>query len=185
MINSKDRSKYFGASDTSYIVGNWNTKSFEKWWLVKLGFATNDFTNESIKAGNNYEHKILDSLNIENLQKDTQIIIDRLRVNLDGNTNECIYEVKTYNNRKVFKVSKQYWRQVQVQMYASDIKNLYIVAYGLEEKDYKNFFNEIDENRIQKIKIEYNEEFIEKEYLPKLNYLTNCLKKGEYPKEFK
>lgn len=185
MISTKDRSNYFGASDTSFIVGNWNTKSFEKWWLIKLGFSTNDFTSESIKAGNNYEHKILDSLNIENLKKDTQIVIDRLRVNLDGNTDKCIYEVKTYNIQKEFKVSKQYWRQAQVQMYASGIKNLYIVAYWLEEKDYKNFFNEIDVNRIKKIKIEYDKDFIEKEYLPKLIYLTNCLKKGEYPKEYK
>ena len=68
MIASKDRSNYFGASDTSYIVGNWNTKSFEKWWLIKLGIARNDFTSESIQAGNNYEHKILEALNIHNLK---------------------------------------------------------------------------------------------------------------------
>ncbi len=183
MISSKDRSFYFGASDTSYIVGNWNTKSFEKWWLVKLGFSTSDFSNESMKAGNNYEHKILDSLNIDNLQKDKQIIIDRLRVNLDGNTDKCIYEVKTHKFEKEFKVTKQYWRQAQVEMYASKIFDLYIVAYGLVEKDYKNFFNEIDKERIQKIKIEYDEKFIKDEYLPKLDYLTDCIKKGKFPNE--
>lgn len=187
MISSKDRSFYFGASDTSYIVGNWNTKSFEKWWLVKLGFSTNDFSNEAMKAGNNYEHKILDSLNIENLQKDKQIIIDRLRVNLDGNTDNCIYEVKTHKFEKEFKVTKQYWRQAQVEMYASNIFNLYIVAYGLVEKDYINYFNEIDNDRIKKLKIEYDEKFIKEEYLPKLNYLTNCIKEGKFPSvgEFK
>lgn len=185
MIASKDRSYYFGASDTSYVVGNWQTKSFEKWWLTKLGIARNTFTNESIIAGNNFEHKILNALDIQNLKMDKQIIIDRLRVNLDGNTDTCIYEVKTYNAEKEFKVSKQYWRQAQVEMYASKIKNLYIVAYGLIEKDYKNFFNKIDKSRIQKIKIDYDEKFIEREYLPKLNYLTDCLKNGKYPKEFK
>ena len=185
MISSKDRSQYFGASDTSFIVGNWNTKSFEKWWLVKLGFSTNELTNESIKAGNNYEHKILDSLNIKDLKRDNQIIIDRLRVNLDGNTDNCIYEIKTYNNEKEFKISKQYWRQVQVQMYVSNIRKAYIVAYGLNKKDYINYFNDIDKNRLKMLPVEYDENFITEEYLPKLNYLTECLKQGKYPKQYK
>ena len=185
MINSKDRSQYFGASDTSYVIGNWETKSFEKWWLIKLGFTTNDFSNDSTKAGNNYEHKILDALNIPNLEKDKQIVIDRLRVNLDGNTDKKIYEVKTYNSKKEFKIKKQYWRQAQVEMYATGILDLDIVAYGLIDKDYINFFNEIDTTRIQKIKIDYDKNFIENEYLPKLKYLTECLKKGKYPNEQK
>ena len=37
MIASKDRSGYFGASDVDKIVGNYNTKSFKKWWLEKIG----------------------------------------------------------------------------------------------------------------------------------------------------
>lgn len=181
MISSKDRSNYFGASDTSYIVGNWDTRSFEKWWLIKLGFTTNDFTNDNMLAGNNYEHKILEALEIKNLQFDKQIINDRLRVNLDGNTDNCIYEIKTYNLKKEFKITKQYWRQAQVEMYASKIFNLYIIAYGLTEKDYNNYFNEIDKNRIKKIKIEYDVDFINKEYLPNLKYLTECLKVGKFP----
>ena len=98
MIQSQDRSYYIGASDTSMVVGNWTTKTFENWWLEKLGLNKNNFSTEATKAGNNYEHKILDSLEIENLEKDKQIIIDRLRVNLDGNTNACIYEVKTHKS---------------------------------------------------------------------------------------
>ena len=182
MIQSQDRSNYIGASDTSMVVGNWNTKTFEKWWLEKIGLNKNNFSNESTKAGNNYEHKILDSLGIEELEKDKQIIIDRLRVNLDGNTNTCIYEVKTHKEEKEFKVSKQYWRQAQVEMYASNIHKLYIVAYGLVEKDYLNYFNEIDKSRLEMIPIEYDENFIKKEYIPKLNILTNCLKEGAFPK---
>ena len=141
MIQSQDRSYYIGCSDTSVVVGNWKTKTFEKWWLEKLGVNKNSFSNEATKAGNNYEHKILDSLEIEELEKDKQIIIDRLRANLDGNTDTCIYEVKTHNAEKEFKVSKQYWRQAQVEMYASGIHKLYIVAYGLIESDYNNYFN--------------------------------------------
>lgn len=181
MIQSQDRSGYIGASDTSMVVGNWKTKTFENWWLEKLGIHKNQISNEAIKAGNNYEHKILDALEIEGLEKDRQIIIDRLRVNLDGNTDTCIYEVKTHNAEKKFKVSKQYWRQAQVEMYASDIKDLYIVAYALQEDDYRNYFNEIDKNRLELIKIDYDNDFIENEYLPALTILTKCLKEGVFP----
>lgn len=181
MIQSQDRSGYIGASDTSIVVGNWNTKTFENWWLEKLGIHKSNISNEAIKAGNNYEHKILDALEIEGLEKDKQIIKDRLRVNLDGNTNTCIYEVKTHNLEKEFKVSKQYWRQAQVEMYASNIHELYIVAYALKENDYKNYFNEIDKERIQLIKVEYDEDFINNEYLPMLENLTKCLKEGAFP----
>ena len=181
MITSKDRSNYFGASDTQYIIGNWKTKSFEKWWLTKIGVHQNNFTNESMKAGTNYEHKILDALNIVDLEKDKQIIIDRLRVNLDGNTSTKIYEVKTYNFEKSFKPPKSYVNQVLVQMYASNIKEACIVAYGLVESDYDNYFNEIDLDRLSFYEIEYDEQFINDVYLPRLNYLTECLKKGVMP----
>lgn len=180
MISNQDRSFYIGASDTSIVVGNWNTKTFEKWWLEKLGLYKNNFTNEAMQTGTNYEHKILDALNL-NLEKDKQIIIDRLRVNLDGNSQTCIYEVKTHKEENEFKVSKQYWRQAQVEMYASGIHNLYIVSYGLKENDYKNYFNEIDKKRIQMIKVDYDSEFIENEYKPKLEILTKCLKEGAFP----
>ncbi len=181
MIQSQDRSNYIGASDTSMVVGNWKTKTFEKWWLEKLGLNKNNFSTEATKAGNNYEHKILETLDIEDLEMDKQIIIDRLRVNLDGNTDTCIYEVKTHKAEKEFKVSKQYWRQAQVEMYASNIKKLFIVAYGLKENDYTNYFNSIDKNRLEMIPIEYDEKFINEEYIPKLKILTKCLKEGVFP----
>lgn len=163
------------------VVGNWKTKTFEKWWLEKLGLNKNNLSTEAMKAGNNYEHKILESLKIEGLEMDKQIILDRLRVNLDGNTNTCIYEVKTHKQEKEFKVSKQYWRQAQVEMYASKIHNLYIVAYALQGSDYSNYFNEIDNSRIEKIKVDYDEQFIQEEYLPKLKILSECLEKGIFP----
>lgn len=181
LIQNQDRSGYIGASDTSMVVGNWNTKTFENWWLIKLGLTKNNFSTEATKAGNNYEHKILQALNIPNLEMDKQIIIDRLRVNLDGNTADCIYEVKTHNIDKEFKVSKQYWRQAQVEMYAFNTRNLYIVSYALEEKDYKNYFNEIDIDRVKFHKVDYDEDFINNEYLPKLQILSECLKKGAFP----
>ena len=182
MIQSQDRSYYIGASDTSFVVGNWKTKTFEKWWLEKLGLNKNNLSTEATKAGTNYEHKILDALNIDGLEKDKQIINDRLRVNLDGNTSTCIYEVKTHKQDKEFKVSKQYWRQAQVEMYASNIHNLYIVAYGLKEEDYTNYFNKIDSERIELIPIEYDKEWIKKDYLPKLKILIENIKNGTFPK---
>ncbi len=182
MIQSQDRSGYIGASDSSMVVGNWDTKTFEKWWLEKLGLHKNTLNTESIKAGNNYEHKILEALELDGLEMDKQIIIDRLRVNLDGNTDTCIYEVKTHKADKEFKVSKQYWRQAQVEMYASGIHQLYIVSYALNGNDYINYFNEIDKNRLSMHKIDYDENFIENDYKPKLAVLTKCLKEGVIPK---
>lgn len=183
MISSQDRSNYIGASDTTMVVGNWNTKTWNNWWLEKLGLYKNKLSNIAMQTGNNFEHKILDSLNVDNMQKDKQIIIDRLRVNLDGNTEECIYEVKTHNINKEFKVSKQYWRQAQVEMYASKIHKLFIVAYGLKENDYANYFNQIDVERIVLIPIEYDENFITNEYLPRLEILIDCLKRGVFPND--
>ena len=183
MIASQDRSGYIGASDTSMVVGNWNTKTFETWWLEKLGLNKKNLNTEAIKAGNNYEHKILESLEIDGLEMDKQVIIDRLRVNLDGNTNTCIYEVKTHKAEKEFKVSKQYWRQAQVEMYATGIHKLYIVAYALNENDYINYFNEIEKDRLSMHEVKYDENFINNEYLPNLKELSNCLEKGVIPRK--
>ena len=183
MIQSQDRSYYIGCSDTSMVVGNWETKTFEKWWLEKLGLNKNTIKTDAMIAGTFYEHKILDSLNIAELEKDKQIIIEdlRLRANLDGNTNTCIYEIKTHNVNKEFKVSKQYWRQAQAEMFASKIHKLNIVSYGFTENDYNNFFNEIDPDRLRIQEIEYDEKFIENEYIPKLKILAECLRKGVFP----
>ena len=184
MIASKDRSGYFGASDVDKVVGNYNTKTFQKWWLEKIGIDKNDFTNVAMQAGTYFEHRILRSSGFE-VELDKQIIIEDLllRVNLDGNTNDAIYECKTYKHEKGFKVPLKYKRQVWVQMYASGLRKAYIVAYGLVEDDYKNFFNEIDKDRLELIPIDYNEEWIETVFLPKLRYLAECLRKGIMPCE--
>ena len=182
MIASKDRSGFFGASDVDKVVGNYNTKSWKKWWLEKIGIEKGNFTNASMQAGTYYEHRILKSLGIE-LELDKQVILEDilLRVNLDGNTEDTIYECKTYKWEKGFKVPLKYKRQVWVQMYATGIRKAYIVAYGLKEEDYKNFFNEIDKDRLELIPIEYNEHWIHTEFLPKLRVLVDCLKRGVIP----
>lgn len=184
MIESKDRSLYFGASDTSYIVGNWKTKTWEKWWMQKLGINNDHFDNKYTLAGTNYEHKILNSLGIP-MELDKQVIVEdlRLRVNLDGSTNDCIYECKTFINEKGFKVSKKYKEQVQVQMFATGIRKAKIIAYGLEEGDYDNFFHPIEDGRRHEFIVEYDEKWINTVFLPKLKILANCLERGVFPNE--
>lgn len=182
MIAEKDRSGYFGASDTAMIVGNWGTKTFEKWWMKKLGIDQSHFDNQYTLAGTHYEHRILESLEIP-IELDRQIIIEELllRVNLDGNDDTTIYECKTYKLENGFKLPKRYVQQVLVQMYASKLRNAKIIAYGLSEADYRSFFNPIDVERRSEYTIEYDEQWINEVYLPRLRYLAKCLREGRFP----
>lgn len=182
MIDSKDRSGYFGASDTDKIIGNWKTATFEKWWMQKIGINRDHFENQYTSAGTHYEHRILESLEIP-MELDKQIIIEdlRLRVNLDGNTEDTIFECKTYKFDKGFKMPKKYINQVQVQMFASGLRKAEIVVYGLKDEDYDNYFNPIDPDRREEIAIPYDEKWINEVYLPKLTYLAECLKEGRFP----
>jgi hypothetical protein len=181
MISNHDRSGWFGASDIDYIVGNWKTKSFLKWWEQKLGLNTSHFSNRSMNAGTNKEHQILEYLGIPYMDKQIKIPSLKLRVNLDGNTVDEIHEVKTYAWEKGFKVPLKYKRQIWVQMYVTGWRKAYIQAYGLKEEDYKNYFLPIDKDRLQTIPIEYNEDFIQNEFLPKIKYLAKCLEEGCLP----
>jgi hypothetical protein len=179
MITNQDRSGWFGASDTHFITGNWDTKTFKSWWLEKLGLKTNKITTKAMRVGTHYEHRILDT--ISGVRKDHQIIVKELllRVNYDGDKDGTIYEVKTYKGK--FSVTKAYWQQAQVEMFAMNTKDLYIVSYQLTDSDYKNFFNEIDPERIGYHKIEYSEDFI-REYLQDLKVLRKCLLDGALPR---
>lgn len=184
MITNHDRSGWIGASDTDKVIGNWKTKTWEKWWMQKLGINADHFDNEYTKAGANWEHRILDSLHLPDLQKDKQVIIEdlRLRVNLDGNTPFRIKEVKTYQWEKGWKKTPtKYINQVQVQMFASTIHEADIVAYGLEPEDYKNYLRDLDKQRLQEIPVMYDLNWIDTVYLPKLRILADCLKRGVFP----
>ena len=183
MITSHDRSGYIGASDVQYVIGNWKTKTWEKWWMQKLGINQDHFDNKFTIAGTNWEHRILDSLHLPDLEKDKQVIIEdlRLRVNLDGNRPNRIKEVKTYQWEKGFKCPQKYKNQVQVQMFGSKIFGADIVAYGLEEADYNNFLRKIDPRRLQEIPVDYDQRWIETVYVPKHMILCDCLKRGVFP----
>lgn len=184
MIASHDRSGWIGASDTDKVIGNWGTKTWEKWWMQKLGINNDHFDNEYTKAGTNWEHRILDSLHLPDLSYDKQLIIEdlRLRVNLDGNTPFRIHEVKTYQWEKGWKKTpKKYIDQVEVQMFASSIHDAEIDAYGLVPEDYKNYLRDLDPSRLQAIPVAYDPKWIESVYLPKLRILADCLKRGVFP----
>ena len=184
MIASKDRSGWFGASDVDKIVGNWNTKSWIDWWLVKLGISRNDVETVAMNAGTHKEHQILEYVS-PLIETDRQIIIEplRLRINLDGNVGKHIYEVKSHSADKVFKPSKKYVQQVIVQMYGFETREADIVSYALKEDDYKNYFLPVDSDRLKYHPISYDENWIETEFLPKLKYLAKCLKEGRFPCE--
>lgn len=189
MIASHDRSGYFGASDVQYVIGNWKTKTWEKWWLQKLGINQDHFDNRYTIAGTNWEHRILESLGLPDLEMDKQILIDelKLRVNLDGNTPYRIKEVKTYKWAKGWeKTPLKYINQTHVQVFASrmaglEIEGADIDAYGLEEADYDNFLRDIDPQRLQEIPIRYDFKWMEAVYLPRHMILLDCLKKGVFP----
>jgi hypothetical protein len=115
------------------------------------------------------------------MEYDKQVIKGRLRVNLDGNTDDCIYECKTYSFDKGFKLPKKYVQQVQVQMYAFGIKRAKIVVYGLVEGDYYNYFHEIEKSRLMIFDIDYDEKWITTVFLPRFNILQRCLEEGRFP----
>ena len=182
MIASKDRSGWFGASDVDKIVGNWNTKTWMDWWLVKMGVARNDIETVAMNAGTHKEHQILEYLS-PFIETDKQIIIEplRLRINLDGNVGKRVKEVKTHSAEKEFKPSKKYVQQVMVQMYGFETRDADIVSYALTEADYKNYFLPIDPNRLKEHPITYDERWIQGVFLPRITYLADCLIKGILP----
>lgn len=121
MIHDFDRSHWFGASDSKYIMGmSKSSKSWQDWWRVKCGVEQQNFHgNKFTRAGNTFEHSILRTWNPD-ITFDRQILIPnlRLRVNLDGSLADEIIEVKTYQIDKGFKVTEGYYYQAQLQMLA-------------------------------------------------------------------
>ena len=197
MITNHDRSGYIGASDVSFVIGNWKTKTWEKWWLIKLGINQDHFSNEYTDAGTHWEHRILKSLDLPDLELDRQIIIEdlRLRINLDGNTHDRIKECKTYKEYGISGTVKQlkqgicptgYRNQVQVQIFGTRLlwdkpMGADLVTYALIPEDYINYMRAIDPGRRREITVDYDPVWIEKVYLPKHRILAECLRKGVFP----
>lgn len=187
MIKNKDRSKWFGASDTAIIMSDFDTKTFRKWWLTKLGVVSNNFSNIYTFVGSEKEHAILRRIaqnTGREIKLDEQIKIRRyrLRVNFDGTTKDSIEEVKTTMLEKVDKAlnNEAYIQQVNVEMFAKKLDSAELWVYGLVDDDYKNVFLEIDNERLFKKVVKRDNEFLAR-YLQRLKYLCYCLKKRLMP----
>ena len=202
MIHSQDRSGYFGASDTCYVLrDNHQTVSWKKFWNEKLGGISQSNLSFAMKCGNAYEHAILDAID-PNIEKDGQIIIqDKLiRVNYDGYKDGIIYEAKTKFRGEdgAYKMTIDHWRQCQVEMYVYQemcdqwflppFKKLYLVSYSLYETDRQKVSDgleitadDIDPNRINMEEVKYDKKFINKEYLKRVERLAKALRKGKFP----
>ncbi len=196
MIQNLDRSGWFGASDTRYIMAaNRGTKSWKEWWSVKLGKMEQGFTGSIYtRAGNLFEHEILRAID-QDMTMDGQIIYDRylIRVNYDGYKDGTIYEVKTHKSEKPFELVPAYWQQAQVEMYIyqlmsdkwflPDFKDLYVASYSLMPDEYyiREDEVEVDPDRIILHPVRYDKAWIKGEYIPRVRELSRALKKRKYP----
>lgn len=184
---SESRIGIFGASETALIMSNHRNKTYQTFLKQKAGLIEREeLDNKYITAGNVLEHLIIDYIAFKydlSIEKDKQCfdIENNLRVNLDGNTSECVYEIKTRTNGKRFsdkKPPKNYWQQVQVQMYASGVRQGKLVVLYLYEEDYEleNMLGfEIKDENVVIYDIECDPDFI-KEYLKELKLANKRLK---------
>lgn len=182
MIEDKDRSGWFGASDVRYILAkNRRSPSWLSWWMTKLGVWRCDFTSTAMLLGTYKEHQILEFIGAAETDRQIRLPEIALRVNLDGNTGRRIHEVKTHREQWT-SLPEQYVRQVQVQMYAFGTEEAEIVDYLVNKDDEKNFFLPIDPERLHRHPVAYDRKFIDERFLPALRELAEALKKGELPK---
>lgn len=144
------------------------------------------FTTPAMQAGTAYEHRILSAIGVSTMDRQIRIRRYRLRVNYDGEFPDTIIEVKTYG-KPVFKVSKAYWQQCQVEMFASGYgfwrhrKRCNIVAYRLTEAEMQNYFIAVDTRRLSSHEVQYDERWVRDAYLPRLQYLARCLRTWHWP----
>lgn len=196
MITDFDRSLKFGASDTSIIMGGWKGKTFNNWWLEKVGLLEHEeFSNVYTEAGNRFEIPVLESLGIDGMEYGKRVVwgeCEALTVNLDGNTDDTNHEVKSVMLEKAMdyprRVPRNHWRQTQVQMLASGLRKTELDVYGILEEEYDMIREgwqptvfDIEPGRLFKVPVEYDEKFIAK-YLPRLRYLAECLENGRQPR---
>lgn len=196
MIANTDRKGWFGASDTKYVIGSFDTKIFKDWWKTKTGETVCNYENIAMKTGTLYEHPIMKTFaelnEIEHLELDKQVINEELllRVNLDANTEDTILECKTTQlHISKLNIPRQYIDQVNVQMYATGLRKAYLVFYRVTKEDYEAVENDtildIDATRFYTYKVDYNESWIKDVYLPRLKYLAECLRNNTEPCESK
>lgn len=187
-----------GASDTRFVMMNFDTKTFQNWWMEKIGIKEHqEFRNIYADTGTMLEAAVIDTYRkmrgLELKNGEEPFISKRynqLVVNLDAYNDTKNIEIKCVKYDKAFnwqfKMDVNYYQQVQVQMFATNLRDTTIVAYGLKSEDYDfdNLVNpKIDKDRIFEFDIDYDFEWIEQKYEPRLKYLCKCLDEGLIPRE--
>lgn len=185
MIRDHDRSGWFGASDVQRIMGSWSGRTFDRWWMQKLGLNRDHFSTDAMAAGTHYEHPILRAVGAREMDRQLYVPEYRLRVNLDGNTGGHILEAKTHRHEKPYRPPLAHVRQVNVQIFAA-LQNGWrfptgeIVAYGLLPYEYENFFAPIDPERLRRFPVRYDPDFI-LAFQRRLRVLCDCMLDGRWP----
>lgn len=146
MIKNQDRSGWFGASDTCHMMGSFQTRTFAVSGWKSRGCGKTRSVRRRCWPGPRMSTGFWAAIGVRQMDRQIKKRSLRLRVNLDGETPERIEEVKTHA-APVFHLSRAYWMQAQVEMFAAN-KPLEIVAYRLEPEDYGNFYRPIDPERI-------------------------------------
>ena len=181
MIRDRSRSGWVGASDTHALMSSWDSKTFATFMLEKLGLLEKGFSSRRMAAGTFWERRILDAVDVRKRDRQIRCRRLRLRVNLDGEDTSTVFEVKTHENEE-FRLTRAYWEQCQVEHYATG-KEVCIVAYRLLPEDIDNYYRELDEERLSIHPIDYDEAWINNEYLPRLRVVARCIKERRWPSE--
>jgi hypothetical protein len=196
MIKDMDRSGWFGASDTRFVMmKNRHTKSWKEFWEVKLAHLHADPINTIYThAGTIYEHHILRAID-KDIEFDGQLKYEKylIRINYDGWKNGTIYEVKTHKAEKPFEISANYWQQCQVEMFVYQkmaeeaglpkFNKLWLVSYGLFPDEYylDELEIEIDTSRIMFHPVVYDKGWVKTYYVPRVKELSRALRRGKFP----
>jgi hypothetical protein len=187
MITNLDRSGWFGASDTNIICTSWETKTFQNWWLEKLGIRVNGFHNVYMDTGNIVERQIIDKINeltgrrIRYGKYPKYNFKYRLRVNYDG---LWWFPIEVKTTKEMFsKIPIAYWRQCQTLMFSDKADICELWAYELLEDEYSRpYYLDIDPDRLKMFTVERDDEFIRRN-CETLLYLKHCLKQRHFPDE--
>lgn len=170
------------------MMGRFDTKSFADFWALKCGYDVPGYHSVYMDAGNAYEIPIIheiERMTGRKIRLGRRALYSpclRLRVNYDGLTRDRLIEIKTAK-RAFSRVPLGYWMQCQVLMYRTGRRVCELWLYVMEPEDYSMlWFPVIDRDRLHCFEIEYDEDWIERRYLPRLRYLAHCLRRGIWPK---
>lgn len=170
------------------MMGRFDTRSFSDFWALKCGYDVPGYHSVYMDAGNAYEIPVIrevERVTGRRIRPGRRALYTprlRLRVNYDGLTRDRLIEIKTAK-RAFSRVPRGYWMQCQVLMYRTGRRVCELWLYVMKPEDYSMlWFPGIDPERLRRYEIEYDRDWIESRYLPRLRYLAHCLRWGTWPK---